>query len=198
MEGYDLLDALLPNGEGNIVVLRAYLDGSTRDVVHPVNGEMGKWVKANDKSGSGIVYLIEAGDEGYDQLAHLLSYAGKSPDVTDAYQWRRHGITPKTPNSPFHAPDTLAWEWGKYITETALEKKRLMRMSFVHLIQGRLDRYGFLHLADEPLMRFFSRINELGVEQLQEDRDAVSSVPLVDVREVVESSARREPGENLG
>ena len=57
------------------------------------------------------------------------------------YQWRGHGVTPKAPNSPFHAPDTLAWEWGRYVlAETALERKRPMRMSLVSLIRERLDR----------------------------------------------------------
>jgi hypothetical protein len=109
------------------------------------------------------------------------------------YQWRGHGVTPKMANSPFHAPDTLAWEWGKFVTETALEHKRPMRMSLVSLLRERLDRYSFQHLSGEPLLRFFNQIHALGVEQLQEDAAALSSVPSVDVHEAVESSAQIEP-----
>jgi len=154
---------------------------------------LGAWAKRNDYHGRGITYLIEAGDEGYDRLNHLLSYAAKSPQVADMYQWSGHGVTPKAPNSPFHAPDTLAWEWGKFVTETALERKRPMRMSMVNLLMGRVERYSFMHLHGEALLRFFNQIHALGVEQLQEDRDALSSVPLVDVHEAVESSELTEP-----
>lgn len=106
------------------------------------------------------------------------------------YQYRSHDVTPKEANSPFHAPDTLAWEWGKYEIETVLERKRHMRMSMASLIRDRLDRYTFQHLYGESLMRFFSHINALGVEQMQEDRAALSSVPSVDVREALEASVQ--------
>lgn len=108
------------------------------------------WARRNNHR-SGIAYLIEAGDEGYDELNHLLSYAAKAPIVAEMYQWRSHGVLPKTPNSPFHAPDTLAWEWGKFVTETALAKKRPMRMSMRSLLRGRLERYSFMHLSGEPI-----------------------------------------------
>jgi len=145
---------------------------------------LGAWSKDHGYR-DGITYLIEAGDEGYDQLEHLLSYAGKSSSVTDLYQWRGHSVTPKGPNSPFHAPDTLAWEWGKFVTETALDNKRAMRMSLVSLLRDRLDRYTFQHLYGEPLLKFFRSIHALGVEQMQEDREALSSAQPVDVKQQV-------------
>jgi hypothetical protein len=37
----DLLGALLPDDEGNVVVLRAYIDASLREHVHPVNRDKG-------------------------------------------------------------------------------------------------------------------------------------------------------------
>ena len=160
---------------------------------HMAMAGLGAWVQQNDYRRSGIAYLIEAGDDGYDELDHLLSYAGKSSQVAEMYQWRGHGVTPKAPNSPFHAPDALAWEWGKFITETALEKKRPMRMSLISLLRERLDRYTFQHLYGEDLLRFFRKIHALGVEQLQEDRAALSSVSPVDVHEAVESSAQTAP-----
>jgi hypothetical protein len=148
---------------------------------------LGAWAKQNDPHRR-IAYLIEAGDEGYDQLAHLLSYAGKSPEVREMYHWGGSTLTPKAPNSPFHAPDTLAWEWGKFVSESWVERKRPMRMSMVHLLRDRLDRYTLQHLYGEPLLRFFSQIRALGVEQMLEDRAAVSSVPSVDVSQAVQSS----------
>jgi hypothetical protein len=301
----DLLDELLPDGEGHVVVLRAYVDASSREVVHPQNGDkgdlitvagymfesrqharrfsqqwrdvfgtesfswadliarskpfkhlrdnrpehdelvaagislvrqfviagtvasmwkqdverhgpiwiagfghaysvaghmamvgLGAWAKQNDYRRNGIAYLIEAGDEAYDQLNHLLSYAAKSPDVADMYQWRSHSVLAKLPSSPFHAPDTLAWEWGKYWVETHLEKKRLMRRSFVALLDGRLERYTFQHLYGQHLLRFFSRIRDLGIEQMQQDAQTAASVPSIDVTDLVSSSEQIEHDED--
>lgn len=152
---------------------------------------LGGWVKRNNYKG-GVAYILEAGDEYSSEANDLLSFAAKVPAVADQYQWRSHGFVPKDVGSPFHAPDLLAWEWGKFMTETALDRKRLMRLSLVNLLVGRLDRYSFHHLSGEPLLRFFNRVRDLGMEQIQEDREALSFVPVVDVREAVHLSERPE------
>lgn len=162
---------------------------------HMAMAGMGLWAKRHNYRG-GISYVIEAGDDGYDQLDHLLSYASKSPEVADFYQWHGHSTTPKTPFSPFHAPDLLAWEWGKFMAETGVERKRLMRLSLVNLLIHRLDSYSFQHLSGDPFLRFFNQIHDLGVEQLQEDRAAVSSVSSMDVSEAVQSSEPIAPVED--
>jgi hypothetical protein len=158
---------------------------------HMAIAGLGTWAKRHGHKG--IAYLIEEGDEGYDQLNHLLSYATKSPEVRELYQWRGHGLTAKSSNSPFHGPDTLAWEWGKYITETALDRKRPMRMSLVNLLRERLDRYTFQHLHGDSLLRFFSQIHALGLEQMQEDRAALASLQPVDLSEAVAASELTAP-----
>jgi len=129
----------------------------------------------------GISYVIESGDEGYDQLNHLLSNAAKSPEVRAMYQWGNHEVIPKTACSPFHGPDLFAWEWGKYWTEIVVQRKRPMRLSLVSLLQGHLDHYFFQHLGGDPLLRFLSRIRDLGIDQLQEDAAASASVSGVDL-----------------
>ena len=154
---------------------------------HLALASMGLWAEENNYRG-GIAYVIEAGDEGYDELNHLLSYAPKSSDARRLYQWAGHSVAPKTPAAPFHAPDLLAWEWGKFMIDTGIERKRPIRLSLVHLLEGRLDRYAFRHLSGEPLVRFFRQIHELGIEQLQEDRAAAVSVAPVDLHRSVTSS----------
>jgi hypothetical protein len=153
---------------------------------------LGTWAKRNNYRG-GIEYVIEAGDDGYDELAHLLSYAGKSKEVTDGYQWNGHSTAPKKPCSPFHAPDLFAWEWGKYWKETVYKRIRPMRRSLVGLLVNRLDSYTVMHLGGDSLLRFFKQINDLGVEQMQEDGAAASSVPVMNVGESIETSAQIEP-----
>jgi hypothetical protein len=157
---------------------------------------LGHWAKANGHKG-GIAYFVEAGDDGYDQLEHLLSYAAKSPEVRDMYQWGGHTVIPKSPRAPFHAPDLLAWEWGKYVYDTALTKKRPMRLSLANLLIGQLDRHTFIPIGGEPMLRFYRAINEIGVQQMQEDRAALASAPAVDVSDSV-ASAQIEPREVHG
>jgi hypothetical protein len=153
---------------------------------------LGNWAKRNNYPG-GIEYVIEQGDEGYDQLDHLLSYASKLQIVSDMYQWSGHRTAPKTVASPFHAPDLLAWEWGKFMDETAIVRKREMRLSLVALLNERLERYVFQHLSGDPLMNFFNQIHAVGVEQWLEDRGLVASVPQIDLKDSVETSEPKEP-----
>ena len=143
-------------------------------------GGIGRWARSNNYRG-GIEYVIEAGDDGYDQLDHLLSYASKSKEIADSYQWNGHSTAAKTPCSPFHAPDLFAWEWGKYWKETVYQQRRPMRRSLVSLLTDRLQDYTVMHLGGEPLMRFFNQINELGVQQMQENRAAASAVVVTDM-----------------
>lgn len=161
---------------------------------HMAMGGMGDWARRNNLRG-GIAYVIEEGDDGYDELGHLLSYAPKSPVVREMYQWSGHSTTPKTPSSPFHAPDLFAWEWGKYVVETAIEEKRLMRLSFANLLRDKLHAYMLMPLHGEPLMRFFRSVHALGVEQLQENAEALQSVQPVDLTDGVRSSEQPERGE---
>jgi len=153
---------------------------------------IGHWAKQNNYKG-GIAYILEAGDDYHSEAEHLLSYAAKVDVVRDAYQWRSHGFHQKDAGSPFHAPDLLAWEWGKYWTETVVQKKRLIRLSLVHLLKDNLHRYKFQHLGGDPLLKFFNQIHELGVEQLQENEAAASAVSPVDLTDAVESSEPKEP-----
>ena len=83
---------------------------------HMAIAGMGLWAKRNNVKG-GISYIIEAGDDGYDQLNHLLSYASKSPEAADLYQWAGHSTTPKTSCLPFHAP-TCSPGSGESMVET--------------------------------------------------------------------------------
>ncbi len=158
---------------------------------HMALAGMGTWAKENNLRG-GIAYVIEAGDDGYDELSHMLSYAPRSADARDMYQWNSHAVVEKKAGSAFHAPDLLAWEWGKFLSETVIEPKREMRLSFAHLLNGRLKSHLLQHLYGEPLLRFFTRINALGVEQMQEDREAALMVQRTDVSAAVDASVRSE------
>jgi hypothetical protein len=153
---------------------------------------LGKLAKQHRLKG-GIAYVLEAGDEYADEANHLLSYAAKVPVIADGYQWRSHAFIPKDAGSPFHAGDLLAWEWGKYWTETVVKKKRRMHKSLVHLLINDLDRYQVMHLGGDSLLKFFNDINALGVEQMQEDRAAVAAVQAENLREHLDASEQTTP-----
>ena len=72
-----------------------------------------------------------------------------------------------------------------------------MRLSLVSLLMRRLDKHFLQHLHGPALLRFFTKINELGVEQLQEDRAELSSVQSMDVSELMASSEQIKPDEDL-
>ncbi|MDQ3417690.1 MAG: hypothetical protein M3541_02750 [Acidobacteriota bacterium] len=158
---------------------------------HVSMAAMGRWAKRNNYRG-GIAYVLEAGDDYSGEANDLLSYAAKIPEAADQYQWTSHSFVPKDVASPFHAPDLLAWEWGKFMTESVLEKKRPMRMSLAKLLVDRLDRYSLHHLSGDPLMRYFNQLSSLGAEQIQEERDALSSASEMDLGEAVRVSPRSE------
>ena len=160
---------------------------------HMAMAGMGLWMERNGYRG-GISYVIEEGDEGWDQLSHLLTWV-KDPQVKRLYQWAGDSRAPKTVGSPFHAPDLLAWEWGKYWDETVLrvEKRRKMRRSFVALLVNHLDRYHFQHLSGPPLLKFFNSVHALGVEQLEDARADFSASSSVDLDDAVKSSDQTEP-----
>jgi hypothetical protein len=59
-------------------------------------------------------------------------------------------------------------------------------------VRDRLESYSLRHVSGPPLIRFFNGIRDLGLQQLQEDRDAVSAVQPMDVSEALRSSQRAE------
>jgi hypothetical protein len=61
-----------------------------------------------------------------------------------------------------------------------------MRLSLVHLLNGQLDRYSFQPMYGERFMKFLTDINNLGLEELQERRDALAAASDLDVKEIVE------------
>jgi hypothetical protein len=71
----ELLDALLPDAEGHVVVLRAYVDASSREVVHPLNGEKGDLITV-------AAYLFESR-----QRARFFSQRWKDTFGTNSFSW---------------------------------------------------------------------------------------------------------------
>ena len=63
-----------------------------------------------------------------------------------------------------------------------------MHLSLVNLLVDGLDSHVFQFLSGEPLLQVFMKIHDLGIEQWQEDRDALASVPSVDVRDALRAS----------
>lgn len=152
---------------------------------------IGAWAKENGDKG-GIEYLFETGDDYHSEAEFVLAQADKVPVVRDSYQCLSHRFIPKDAGLPFHGADMLAWEWGKYWTETVAQNKRPMRLSLAHLLHGNLHRYKFIHLGGERLRTFFAMANDFGVEQLQQNAAAAAALSPADLTDAVATSGQTE------
>lgn len=163
---------------------------------HMALANMGDWARKNNFNGR-FAYILEAGDDHDGEANHLLNYAGQVPEIAELYRWSGHSFVPKDAGSPFHAPDLFAWEWGKFVMETGIQKKRSMRLSFAHLLYQRLDSYKFLHISGPRFQQFLRTMGDLAYEQLKEEAAALAlSAPKVNVADAVDSSEQQEPGED--
>lgn len=156
---------------------------------------MGQWAKENGYKG-GIAYIFETGDDYNEEAHHVLNQATKVDVVQQSYQYFSHGFAPKDAGSPFHGPDLLAWEWGKYWTESVAQQKRQkrpMRLSLVALLRERLDRYRFIHLGGDKFLAFLNQVRDFGIEQLQEDAAVAESVSSSELGAAVETSEQTTP-----
>jgi hypothetical protein len=163
---------------------------------HMTLANMGDWARKNNFSGR-FAYILEAGDDHDGEANHLLSFAAQLPEIAELYRWRGHSFEPKDAGSPFHAPDLFAWEWGKFVMDTGIHRKRNMRLSLVHLLNQRLDSYQFIHLSGPRFQQFLRAIGDLAYEQLKEEAAALAfSAPKMDVADALDSSEQKEPGED--
>lgn len=121
----------------------------------------------------------------------MMSIAEKHPLVKRSYQYRSHGFLGKSVDgaTPLQAADLLAWEWGKFFDETLAERKRPMRLSLAHLLDGQLGRYRLQPMYGPRFVRFLDEIRDLGLEELQERQDAMEAAAQVDVQQDIATAA---------
>jgi hypothetical protein len=152
---------------------------------------MGIWARENDYR-SGIAYVFEAGDAYASEADDIMQGAAKHPIAQESYQYKSHAFLNKTDTgaSPIQAADFLAWEWGKFFEETLAERKREMRLSLAYLINGQLDKYKFQPMHGERFLKYLDDIRDLGLEELQERKDAIQASASFDATADIE---RAEP-----
>jgi hypothetical protein len=151
---------------------------------------LGIWARDHNYR-NGIAYMFETGDRYADEAHRMLSLSAKNPIARASYEYLSHSFLSKTDNAatPLQAADFFAWEWGKFFDETVVERKRPMRLSLAHLINGHLDRYRFHPMYGERFLRFLDEIRDLGLEELQDRNDVLrASVLPVDVKTSIEQA----------
>ena len=141
---------------------------------HLAMSSMAIWAVKNKCEKSGIAYTFEAGDRYANEANYMMSNAATHPEVQYGYQYRSHHFLPKGELEavPIQAADFLAWEWSKYFDETFHLEKRPMRKSLGYLLDGQAHRYMLRPMYGEKFIKFLGNIRDLGVEQLQELKEA--------------------------
>jgi hypothetical protein len=123
-----------------------------------------------------VAYFFESGDDGAADAAVMMSYVAKVPELKELYRHRSHAVIDKQDALALQAADVLAWEWAKFMDETVIGKKRLMRKSLQNLMSrdGKEPdpRYSGLHLTGEPLASYCKQVEGLGILQRIEDNIA--------------------------
>ena len=96
----------------------------------------------------------------------------QSSELKESYRYHGHAFLPKADAVPLQAADFLAWEWAKFRDETIERKVRPTRRSLRALMDSRLGQYCGHHLAGPGLARFMEKVRQLGLLQLEENRQA--------------------------
>jgi hypothetical protein len=144
---------------------------------HLAMAAMGIWARDHHEI-TGITYAFESGDAYSDEAHSVMSGSANHPIAKYQYQYKSHAFFGKDePEAvPIEAADFLAWEWGKFFEESFVTRKRPMRLSLVHLLNGQLERYMLRPMYGERFARYLNDIRGLGLEELQE-REALSKAP---------------------
>ena len=129
-----------------------------------------------DKQGvhGNITYVFEAGHKFEAEALEFIKTISQVPDWRDASRYGGHAALPKKDAIPLQAADLFAYEWAKFRDETLEQKKRPIRKSLLNLFKRVPSRYGCFHLTGKPLERYFYKIRDLGLLQLQEEQQGES------------------------
>lgn len=119
-----------------------------------------------------VKYVSEAGHRFQAEANDFISNAVETPVASDFYRYHDHSFLPKSDAVPLQAADFMAWEWAKFRDETLDRRVRPIRPSLVALMDDRLGQYCGNHLAGPALAKFMKEIRQLGLLQLQDDREA--------------------------
>jgi hypothetical protein len=146
---------------------------------HMALSTVGYWARLNAYANAPIAFFIENGQEHRAEADDLISLAIRhDSELRRAYQYRSHTFADRKDVIALQAADVLAWEWTKFVSETAVVKKRPMRRSFGHLVHGRLDKYRFQHFSGEKFIKYLGQVRKLGLSQLRDDAREVGEQPI--------------------
>jgi len=117
----------------------------------------------------GMTYIFEAGHSRMAAAKFNVSQMTSTPDLRKFYNYRGHAFLPKSDAVPLQAADLLAWEIGKFKTETLDSEQRDIRMSLLRLIAPDSSRYSIHFMQGERLRVAMDKFRKLGLEQITED-----------------------------
>ena len=118
-----------------------------------------------------VTYIFESGHPREIEARDFIRNALRSKELLESYRHSGDAFLPKADAIPLQAADLLAWEWAKFRDETLEHRIRPIRKALQALMGNKLERYEGTHVTGEPLRVFMAKVRELGLLQLQEERD---------------------------
>jgi hypothetical protein len=119
-----------------------------------------------------VHYVFEAGHRFEREAMFAVGQVMQVPELKDGYRYEGHSFLGKADAVPLQAADLLAWEAAKFKDETLDQKIRKMRRSLRELVTADPKRYHFSFCDGASLARSLDKYRALGIEQLEEERDA--------------------------
>jgi hypothetical protein len=121
-----------------------------------------------------VAYTFETGDLYAGSAHQFMERASADPSLRKALRHNSHTFANNDDVLALQAADMWAWEFAKYIDETAGQRKRVMRKSLAALLRGRnsnldRDRFIFNHLTGDHLQALMHEARRLGLMQRAED-----------------------------
>lgn len=139
---------------------------------HLVMIAAGQFLEESGRGFERITYIFESGHKDQSEADDHIRNAVLNPDVKNAYKYLGHDFLAKSDAVPLQAADLLAWEWTKFRDETLEQRIRPLRGSLRALFESNPKRYKGAHIKGEPLARFMVQIRQLGLLQIEEERQS--------------------------
>jgi hypothetical protein len=116
-----------------------------------------------------IAYIFESGHDRQSEAHRFMALTESSPELKTAYRHRSHAFVPKKDAPPLQAADILAWEYAKYRSDTAIQRKINMRKSLAAVLSSGYTtlefnkRYNINFLTGPPLWDALEKVKALGL-----------------------------------
>jgi len=132
-----------------------------------------------------IHYIFEDGHPRENEARFLVALMTSTPELKEFYRYHGYSFLPKSDAIPLQAADLLAWEVGKFKTETLDTDARPPRLSLMRMIAERgSDRYHLHFLEGAKLQKGMNDYQKLWGGLTEEQLETMRCVNNVNKRPI--------------